>query len=310
MRRENSEEVTIITKSDPYDDGPIIKVNPSEKASAHLIVLSGANVGQVYNLTKTKIVIGRDENADIQILDAGISRHHARISWDSHKEGYKLEDAGSLNGTYANNQRVYEPYFLREGDKIQLGSMTVLKFACSNELETHYAQKMYETAHRDGLIGIFNRRYFDEQCKSHFLAAVRHQQALSLLVLDLDDFKKINDTYGHPVGDQILIEVANLIGKNIRSDDILARYGGEEFVVLCGHTNLLKASILGERIRHAVSHHVFLSATHHLHLTISIGLASLPDPEITTFEEFIAAADSALYKAKHRGRNCVCARRL
>ncbi len=168
---------------------------------------------------------------------------------------------------------------------------------------------MYEKAHRDGLMGIFNRRYFEDRINADFGYAKRHNQHLALLMLDLDHFKAVNDTHGHPAGDAVLKSFAQLVTKNIRSDDILARYGGEEFVVLCRHTDLMKASILGERIRHEVSQHIFIAGEKQLRVTTSIGIAGLPDPEITEPKGMVEAADESLYKAKQRGRNCVVARR-
>jgi diguanylate cyclase (GGDEF)-like protein len=273
-----------------------------------LIVLSGINVGQVFNLNTPKVSIGRDDNSDIQVLDAGISRNHAIIR--QNKDGsYLITDAGSRNGTFCNNKRVSDSYQLNDGDKIQIGVMTILKFAYTDDPEANYAQAMYEAAHHDGLTGVFNRRYFEDRLKTDFTYALRHNIHLSLLILDLDHFKKVNDSYGHPAGDQVLKEFAELVGKITRVDDVLSRFGGEEFTVLCKHTDLMKASILGERIRYEVSTFYFIANQHKLKLTTSVGIAALPDRDIRTPEEMVVAADDALYKAKERGRNCVVTRR-
>lgn len=304
MGRYISDEVTVITAT-PNEPPPKQR---KDQRRAHLIVLSGTNVGQVFELPKDRIALGRDDKADIQIMDAGISRRHAVIERDE-DGAYHLLDDGSRNGTFANNHRVQDFYNLSDGDKIQIGVMTILKFAYTDEAEANYAQKMYEKAHRDGLIGIFNRRYFEDRLNADFGYAKRHNQHLALLMLDLDHFKVVNDTHGHPAGDAVLKAFAQLVTKNIRSDDILARFGGEEFVVLCRHTDLMKASILGERIRHEVSQHLFVADEKQLRITTSIGIAGLPDPEITEPKGMIEAADESLYKAKERGRNCVVARR-
>lgn len=305
MARYISEEVTVITPT-PLDTEDR---QQKDDRGAHLIVLSGTNVGQVFELTKRRVTLGRDDSSDIQIMDAGISRQHAMIERDKDGGTYRLRDDGSRNGTFANNHRVEEFYNLCDGDKIQIGVMTILKFAFTDEAEANYAQRMYEAAHRDGLIGIFNRRYFEDRLTADFGYAKRHNQHLSLLMLDLDHFKRVNDTYGHPAGDAVLKSFAELVARNIRSDDILARFGGEEFVVLCRHTDLMRASILGERIRHAVSQHVFEAGDQQLKITTSIGISALPDPEIAEPKALVEAADESLYKAKQRGRNCVVARR-
>jgi two-component system cell cycle response regulator len=194
----------------------------------HLIVIGGVAVGHVFDLEKVQVHIGRDASADVQILEPGISRIHARITRT--REGiYLLEDAGSRNGTYCNNNRVVGSYQLRTGDKIQLGSKTVIKFAYRDGAEADFHQAMYDAANRDGLTDIFNRRYFEERLGSEFDLASRYGHPLSLLMLDLDHFKEVNDTHGHPVGDQVLKEFADLVYKATRTDDITARVGGEEF---------------------------------------------------------------------------------
>jgi two-component system cell cycle response regulator len=301
MAKVISEEVTVVAD---MAMGPTPR---RSKQGAHLIVLSGHNVGQVFNLARARTAIGREEQADIQIMDAGISRQHAEIIRD--KEGqYLLRDAGSRNGTFANNHRVEDTYQLQDGDKIQLGVMTVLKFAYTDDTEAEYAQAMYDAAHRDGLTEVYNRRYFEEKLVAELPYAVRHGRPLALLMLDLDHFKQVNDTHGHPVGDTVLKEFAALVSRNIRADDVLARWGGEEFTVLCRHTDLIKASILGERIRHEVSTYLFAGDLG-LKVTVSVGIAALPDADLNAPQLLLEAADQALYEAKERGRNCVVARR-
>jgi len=301
MTRLISEEVTVITQ---------FHLSPKrrgQRQAAHLVVLSGHNVGQVYPLDKAETRLGRDDNAEIQIMDAGISRTHALIT--RRGDQYLLEDAGSRNGTYANNHRIDGQHQLGDGDKIQMGAMTVLKFAFADDAEADYAQRMYEAAHRDGLTGVFNRRYFEERLAAEIPYAMRHNRPLALLMMDLDHFKQVNDTHGHPVGDTVLKEFAELVTRTTRSEDVLVRYGGEEFIVLCRHTDLMKASILGERIRHEVSQFLFAAESAPLQITVSIGIAALPDPELTGPEAIVIAADEVLYQAKERGRNCVVARR-
>ena len=168
---------------------------------------------------------------------------------------------------------------------------------------------MYEVVYRDGLTEVFNRRYFEERLAAEIPYAIRHNRPLALLMMDLDHFKLVNDTHGHPVGDVVLKEFAELVTKITRADDVLVRFGGEEFAILCRHTDLMKASILGERIRHEVSQFLFAAPSAPLHITVSVGVAALPDPNINSAEQMVVAADEVLYQAKDRGRNCVIARR-
>ncbi len=301
MANMKSGEVTIVTSL------PFGEEKQDDSAFGHLIVLSGTNVGQVFEINARKVTIGRDDDADIQIMDAGISRRHAMIIRD-HGGTFLLQDTGSRNGTFANNNKVESTYKLQDGDKIQLGVMTILKFTFSNDPEANYAQAMYEAALRDGLTGVFNRRYFEDRLKGELAFALRHGTALGLLLLDIDHFKMVNDTYGHVGGDHVLKAFCELVTDISRAEDVISRYGGEEFTVLCRDTELVKASILGERIRHAVAAHTFSFMEHRFKVTVSIGLAALPDPAIQTPEAFVLAADEALYQAKERGRNCVVSR--
>jgi two-component system, cell cycle response regulator len=298
-----SEEVTVVT-AQPTKTAEL----PGKKVrTAHLIVLSGSNVGQVFNLAGKKMVLGREEGVDVQILDAGISRRHAMVNTDG-QGNFFLEDAGSRNGTFVNSHKVEKRHPLADSDKIQLGVMTILKFTFDDAPEANYAQQMYEAALRDGLTGVFNRRYFEERLRAEFSFASRHGSALALLFLDLDHFKKVNDTLGHLAGDSVLKQFAKLVSKSTRAEDVVSRYGGEEFAVLCRETELMKSSVLAERIRHEVAAHQFAAEGQRTQLTVSIGIAALPDDTIKTPEELVTASDEALYEAKERGRNCVVMR--
>lgn len=302
--RYKSDEVTVVAQPASGEEA----VARSAGRTAQLIVLSGANVGQVFTLVKDRVVIGRDEGADVQILDAGISRRHALVILDG--EGrYFVEDAGSRNGTFTNNHRVEKRQALQDGDKIQIGVMTILKFTFDDAPEASYAQAMYEAALRDGLTGVFNRRYFEERLRAEFSFASRHHSALALLFLDLDHFKEVNDSLGHLAGDAVLKQFARLVGRITRAEDVLCRYGGEEFAVLCRETELMRSSVLAERIRHDVSTHPFAAGGRQVRLTVSIGIAALPDESIKAPADLVVAADEALYQAKERGRNCVVVHR-
>ena len=142
--------------------------------AAHLIVLNGADVGRVYPLSRSRTDIGRDVTADIQILDVGLSRKHATIERRSDGLEYIVRDLDSKNGTFANNQRLKKPHVLSDGDRLQIGSTTILKFAQYDAVESDYAQRMYDAALRDDLTGLFNRRYFDQRLGSEIAYATRH----------------------------------------------------------------------------------------------------------------------------------------
>lgn len=157
--------------------------------------------------------------------------------------------------------------------------------------------------YRDSLTELFNRRYFDEQL-IHFIEDYRQDMAtFCIAILDIDFFKRVNDTYGHPVGDQVLKELARFVTKELRSSDTLARYGGEEFIILMPNTELEVAVNVLEKLRENTANLVFSIEDIQLQLTVSIGLTDvrLEDTE----ESILERADKALYKAKMGGRNQV-----
>ena len=157
----------------------------------------------------------------------------------------------------------------------------------------------------DGLTGLMNDRHFREQAHREHSRARRHNDPYAILMMDIDHFKKINDVYGHPVGDTVLREMAAIFREAVRLTDLPARYGGEEFIVFLPRTRLPEAVIVGERIREAVERKVFAAPSPMLHCTVSIGVAEyLPGSEGTE-KTVIGLADQALYAAKRGGRNRV-----
>jgi diguanylate cyclase (GGDEF)-like protein len=159
----------------------------------------------------------------------------------------------------------------------------------------------------DGLTGLFNRRHFRTKLTEDIIRARRYNYLLSLVMLDIDHFKKINDTYGHPQGDIILKEIAELLNKDLRAGDIVARYGGEEFVIMYPYIELDVAVVAAERLRKLVENHPFPGQDNPLKITISLGIATFPSQGVTDEDSLIFAADKCLYKAKWAGRNRICA---
>lgn len=155
----------------------------------------------------------------------------------------------------------------------------------------------------DELTGVYNRRYLDEQLGVRLGEARRYETPFSLALLDLDHFKRVNDTFGHQFGDLVLQETAGLVRRQMRKEDILARYGGEEFAVVLPHTDRLGAAILCERIREAVAEHSFANDSHSTRISLSLGVASYPLDAIGSAAELIGQADRRLYRAKEMGRN-------
>lgn len=167
------------------------------------------------------------------------------------------------------------------------------------------AQELERLATTDGMTGIYNRRHFMTLADREWNKARRYDRPLSLLMMDVDNFKSINDTYGHPAGDGVLVHLANLLGSGKRAPDVLARIGGEEFALLLPETDLSQAYVLAERLRHNAATHPLLAGDQMIKPTISIGI-SVQSPEVLSISQLMSAADRALYNAKRTGRNRVC----
>jgi two-component system, cell cycle response regulator len=272
---------------------------------AYLIVLTGTNVGEMYKVDG-EMFIGRSKEAAIQLLDEGISRKHCLLQ-RLPSGAIIIEDLGSTNGTFANGTRITR-HQLADGDKIQVGSTTILKFTYHDDLEENFQRQMYDSALRDGLTKAFNKRYFTDRLHSEFAYADRHQSALALCMMDLDHFKRVNDTYGHLAGDYVLQTLAGLVQKSVGAEDVFSRYGGEEFAVISRGILVENARVMAERIRTSVETHAFLWNGSRLAVTLSLGIAGLPDARLKTPADLIAASDDALYQAKRSGRNRVAIR--
>ena len=269
---------------------------------AYLVVLAGASVGEMYKIDHDRTVIGRGQKAEVRLLDDGISREHARVVVEGNK--IFLEDLGSTNGTFCNGLKV-DRKELADGDKILVGSTTILKFTYHDNLDEIFQKQMYESALRDGLTKAFNKKYFTDRLESEFTFATRHVTPLALVLFDIDHFKKVNDTYGHQAGDHVLSEISTLLTGALRAEDVFARYGGEEFAVICRGSDAAQAMVVGERLRKAVEVHTFVYDGTQIPVTISIGVAVLPDAAVKDANDLVSLADQALYKSKHAGRNRV-----
>lgn len=275
----------------------------TRRDQAYLIVLAGSAMGEMYKLSENPTVIGRGPTAHIRMTDEGISREHCEISIQG--EQMILHDLASTNGTFCQGTRI-DSHVLQDGDKILVGSSTVLKFTYHDSLDELFQRQMYESALRDDLTKTFNKKYFTDRLESEYAFAMRTKTPLSLVVFDLDHFKQVNDTYGHPAGDLALAEVARVVTGLIRAEDVFARVGGEEFAVICRGTDGAQAFAVAERMRQTVAGHAFAVDGQPIALAISAGAASIPNPQIADAQALIAAADHALYEAKRTGRNRVC----
>jgi diguanylate cyclase (GGDEF)-like protein len=270
-----------------------------------LIVLSGRSVGRMFRLEPGEVVIGRSPANAVVLDDEGVSREHARLIVGADRT-YRIVDLDSRNGTYVEDQRVgTAATAVREGDRIRLGPATIVKLGMADELERQVMVQLYHAATRDGLTGLFNKRFFFEQLEQEVAWHRRHGHTLSLIVLDVDFFKQVNTNFGHPGGDVVLTELARRLIRTCRAEDILARYGGEEFALILRQTDAAAAAVFGERLRVAIKDRPFaLPNSQQLAVTISLGVATRTGDQLRA-SELLDAADQALLRAKAAGRDRV-----
>ena len=290
---ETARNKTVVTVISRISDRPAGK-------EACLVVIYGLDLGKKYNVDRPSIVIGRSSKADIQIDQESVSRNHCKLI--NTGKSIMLRDLGSTNGTYVNDELVDE-YVLRDGDLIKIGRC-IFKFLSGNNIENAYHEEIYRLTTIDGLTQVYNKRYFIETLEREIGRAHRYRRELSLIMFDIDHFKKINDTYGHLAGDHVLKQLASVIKARIRREDIMSRYGGEEFAIILPEIDNYNAVQFAEKIRGIVEKAVFRFEDTDIPVTISIGCASMTT-ELQEPHEFVRVADGHLYTAKSQGRNRV-----
>lgn len=269
-----------------------------------LIIIRGRPQGHSFFIKKDEMLLGRDPSVDMSILDASISRSHAKITREG--DDIFLQDLGSSNGTVLNGKKLEAnvPVKLGKEDMIKLGN-TILKFLPAGELEILFYGNLESAAYSDPLTKIYNKRYLMEALEAEFKRAKALHTDFSILFFDIDHFKKINDTYGHDAGDYILKDLAEVIRTQyVRPKDVFARYGGEEFVVLLTNTSAAQAAVIAESIRAGIETHPFIYDEQRIPTTASIGVAEL-SADMNSAQALLKVADKALYAAKNGGRNRV-----
>jgi diguanylate cyclase (GGDEF)-like protein len=280
------------------------KVDMPEKSSTfepYLIQISGRETGQMYNLSGKTVRLGRDPQCQIILDDQHVSRVHAEIICRSPKD-ISIRDLGSTNGVFVNGKKITE-HKLSNDDKILIGTRLYFKFCYQDAVDQNYQQNLFRAANIDGLTQLYNKKYFVDALSKEFSFSRRNNQPLSLAMMDVDFFKRVNDTHGHIAGDMVLKNVGAYLIKNIRMENIAARYGGEEFAIILRNVGAEMALHIAERIRKSIESEKMLYQGKILRVTVSIGIATLDGNNYDTIEDLTRAADENLYEAKQTGRN-------
>lgn len=293
-----------MTKAEDRMDETIVtsleKLEKLQAVKAYILFISGPLKGKSHLISGDSCVIGRANDANIVVNDNRISRHHIKLNVK--RDEIELEDLGSTNGTYVNGKKITK-CILRNDDRVHLSGNTIFKFAYGDEIEIMFQKEMHQMANFDAVTGVYNKHYLTERLNEEFSFSKRNNVPISILMIDIDFFKKVNDTYGHIAGDYILHGVAQNLKKTLREEDILARYGGEEFMIIMRNSNLESAKILAERLRVGIENETYKFEGEKIKITISLGGASLTNANHETAEKLIDAADKNLYKSKKDGRN-------
>jgi len=281
------------------------ELQKAKEQPACLILIRGNPQGHRYFITVDEMIIGRDPSANISIADPSISRKHARVLRTA--EGITIEDLGSSNGTSINGKKLEAGTVvaLSKEDLIKLGN-SIVKYLPAGEIEIIFYGNLNQAANSDPMTKCFNKGYFLEAIEAEVKRARAFLTPLSLVFLDLDHFKKVNDTFGHEAGDLVLKEFSSLVrGLNVLSSkDIFARYGGEEFCIMMPGTTLAMAERHADTIRAKVQAHAFVYEGKKIPVTSSLGISELRS-DMESASDLIKSADKALYQSKEGGRNRV-----
>ena len=292
-------------EQDPIESTVVTSIEKLEQpldVKAYILFLSGHKQGKLFELSEDHTTVGRGDDSSITINDQRVSRHHFEIYMEDGTP--VIADMGSTNGTYVNGQRITRQA-LKNGDKIQISSSTIIKFALGDEGERLFHDEFYNMANMDAATNVYNKQFFMKRLDEEFAYAKRQSGNMSLIMCDIDFFKKVNDTHGHMAGDFVLQQVAAALKDTVRGEDVLARYGGEEFIIILRQIDEEGAFLLAERIRAKVAEKAMEFEGTKIPVTMSFGVASLEDESIQNPEALISSADELLYASKENGRNRV-----
>ena len=282
---------------------PIVVPKTSDQASVLVLLYPpGPQIGRRYELASGEYVVGRLAENPIPVDADSVSRRHAKLHLRA--DGWVVEDLGSTNGTFVNDVKIAAPTAIHDGDQLRFGS-AIFKFLSGANIEAEYHEEIYRMSIVDGLTTIHNKRYFMDFMEREIAGAARYHLPLSLVMFDVDHFKRVNDTHGHLAGDTVLKEIARRIKARTRREDLFARYGGEEFACVLTKTPREGALAFAEAIRQMVAAAPVRWETTDIPVTVSLGCATFHADKPAPVAQLIKLADERLYEAKGAGRNRV-----
>src|SRR5256886_12692176 len=279
-----------------------------------LVFLRGELLAVPMPLERNDVALGRALDADVRINDVRASRLHARITTESDESSgetrYRLTDLDSTNGTLLNGRPVTQA-FLEDGDKFEVGDQ-LIRFEMLDEIDREFQQQIRRLLVHDELTGLLTGKSFFSELRREAARAEAESMPFCVLMMDIDYFKEVNDTYGHLVGSETLEDVGAIIKASLRAGDVGARFGGEEFAAFMLDADYAQGLIAAERVRSAIEKHEFSTVRRGSgeeprahHITISIRVASYPEDGRDPIQ-LVEMADSALYRAKRNGRHQAC----
>ncbi|WP_310620040.1 GGDEF domain-containing protein [Flexibacterium corallicola] len=280
--------------------GPSNYTGQNDNTQPGIMFVNGNEAGQVYLLDAPRIEVGRAQSCRIKLGDNSVSRRHLLI--ETTPDGVEVFDLKSRNGVFVNNRQI-KRCWLTPNDIIRLGPSVILRYALFSNVELEVYKKMYQAATLDPLTQTYNRRYFN-----NYLEQVQTLQPLkknfSLILIDVDHFKRINDRFGHQTGDRILLHIADILRSTVRVEDVVCRYGGEEFTVLLNAISARQSAEIAENIRNNVECTPLRQENLAIHSTVSIGIAMIEETD-GDLDNLLKLADTRMYAAKKSGRNLV-----
>jgi len=290
MRRAPEDESTRVALGPP----------PADEDLA-LLVLSGPARGRYYKVPRRGGVVGRDQEVPLRIDDPGISRQHCRIVKNG--RGYfEVEDLGSRYGTFVEGRTIQRQVVL-DGDRIQLSAETTFRVRYQDVQAPEGLDRPSAERVRDPLTRLHSRRYLLERFEQEYAFARRHQAPLSVLMLDIDHFQRVNEEYGRGAADRVLRMVARVLHNAVRTEDLLARIGGDEFAVIIRPESEEQSLAFSQRLLRLIRERTFVAHEHNLHLTCSVGISNYSAGCPSSMMELLVEADAALNEAKRQGRD-------